>query len=91
MPRDILSEYGPDKPMHEKPRATGGGHMPVRDVMNYKPPTGPSNINDSCSPGLHGSNHGNSGTQGKHSGGGRESGRPGIGGDNHGHGTQRRG
>lgn len=65
MARDILSEYGPDSPMNQKPRATNGGQMPVRDVRNYQPPVGPSNINDSKSPGLHGTNLGNCGTQGK--------------------------
>lgn len=47
-------------------RATNGGKCEPKDVMGYKPPVGPSNINDSKSPGLHGNNHGNCGTQGKY-------------------------
>lgn len=66
MARDILSEYGPDSASNEKPRAEHGGCMYPRDVHNYQPPVGPSNVNDSKSPGLHGNNHGNSGTQGRH-------------------------
>lgn len=65
MPRDILSEYGPDSAMDQKPSATNGGCMPVRDVRNYSPPVGPKNIGDPKSPGLHGTNHGNVGTQGR--------------------------
>ncbi len=65
MPRDILSEYGPDSPANQKARASSGGQMPVRDVHNYQPPMGPSNIGDPKSPGLHGDNCGNCGTQQK--------------------------
>ena len=48
-------------------RAGCGGDMTgcTKDVNKYRPPVGPSNINDSKSPGLHGTNHGNSGTQGR--------------------------
>lgn len=63
MGKDILSMYGPDSPSNQRPRASGGGEMPVRDVHNYQPPKGPSNINDPKSPGLHGDNCGNCGTQ----------------------------
>lgn len=63
--RDILSDYGPDSPANQKPRATNGGKQEPRDVHNYSPPCGPSNVTDSKSPGLHGSNH-PCGTQGKH-------------------------
>lgn len=56
--RDILREYGPDSPMEQKPRATNGGYCEPKPI-NYKPPVGPSNINDAKSPGLHGTNHGN--------------------------------
>lgn len=64
MSKDILSEYGSDSPQPQKPRSGGGGHMPVKEIP-YSPPVGPSNINDPKSPGLHGSNHGNCGSQGK--------------------------
>jgi hypothetical protein len=67
MPRDILSEYGKDSGAGPVPRARNGGDMPVRDVMNYSPPMGPTNINDAKSPGLHGHNCGNAGTQGSSS------------------------
>src|SRR5262245_56497509 len=60
MPRDILSEYGPESSQPQKPRATSGGVMSTRDVNNYRPPQGPTNINDPKGPGLHGDNHGNS-------------------------------
>ncbi len=64
--KDILSGFGPDSRMPMAPRATNGGVMPVRDVKNYQPPVGPTSINDPKSPGLHGSNMGNCGTQGRH-------------------------
>ena len=66
MPRDILSEYGPESASNQKPRASSGGCMEPRDVRNYQPPKGPSNIGDPKSPGLHGTNHGSCGTQGKY-------------------------
>lgn len=62
MARDILSEFGPDSPSDQKARATNGGQMPVKPIP-YSPPVGPSNINDPQTPGLHGTNHGNCGTQ----------------------------
>lgn len=64
--KDILNMFGPNSPASQSPRATNGGQCVPSDVMNYKPPTGPSNINDSKSPGLHGTNHGNAAGQGKH-------------------------
>lgn len=63
---DILSEYGNDSAAPQAARATNGGKQEPKDVHRYSPPVGPSNINDSKSPGLHGSNHGNNGTQGRH-------------------------
>ena len=63
MARDILSEYGNDSSSPQAPRASGGGAQTPRDVHNYKPPVGPSNINDPKRPGLNGTNHGNCGTQ----------------------------
>ncbi len=65
MSKDILSMYGPDSPANQSPRATNGGQMEVKSI-SYSAPKGPSNINDSKSPGLHGSNHGCCGTQGRH-------------------------
>ena len=65
MARDILNEYGPDSPANQMPRATSGGVMSAKPI-NYKPPVGPKNINDSKSPGLHGDNCGCCGTQGKY-------------------------
>jgi len=65
---DILRQYGRDT---SQPQASGvscGGVLPgeTKDVNNYKPPVGPKGIGDSKSPGLHGTNHGNAGTQGRH-------------------------
>jgi hypothetical protein len=91
MPRDILSEYGPDRPSHEKARASSGGVKEARDVMGYQPPQGPTNIGDAKSPGLHGDNYGNCGTQGPEARHPRESGSPGLHGSNKGMGTNRRG
>jgi hypothetical protein len=65
MADDILSEYGRDSGAAQAPRATNGGKMPVSSIP-YSPPKGPSNINDPQSPGLHGSNHGCYGSQGRH-------------------------
>ena len=62
--RDILSEFGPDSAMDQKPRATNGGQCEPKPIP-YSPPVGPKGIMDPKSPGLHGSNHGNNGTQGK--------------------------
>lgn len=66
MPRDILSEYGKDSGAGNKPNATCGGVTSARDVRNYQAPQGPTSINDPKTPGLHGDNHGNTGTQGRH-------------------------
>lgn len=66
MARDILSMYGRDTPQPQQPVASNGGRCDPKDVMNYKPPVGPKTINDPKSPGLHGTNHGCCGTQGKH-------------------------
>jgi len=91
MARDILSEYGPSAHKPQAARASGGGAQTARDVHNYSPPKGPSNIGDSKSPGLHGTNHGVCGTQGTHGTKGSESGSPGLHGSNHGMGTNRKG
>jgi hypothetical protein len=58
MARDILSEYGQEAHKPQAPRAGSGGITRARDVMNYSPPQGPTNIHDPASPGLHGGNHG---------------------------------
>ncbi len=63
MAKDILSEFGPEASSGD--RASNGGEMMPKPIP-YSPPTGPSNINDSQTPGLHGTNHGCCGTQGKH-------------------------
>lgn len=65
MSKDILSEFGKDSSQPQAARSTDGGKITPKP-MPYSPPQGPSNINDGRSPGLHGTNHGNSGTQGRH-------------------------
>lgn len=62
--KDILSEFGGES-MENASRASGGGGQTTRDVNNYKPPVGPTNINDGRSVGLHGTVR-DCGTQGKH-------------------------
>lgn len=92
MGRDILSEFGRDSGAGNKPRATSGGVTSARDVMGYSPPKGPTNIMDPKSPGLHGHNCGNSGTQGaRGTSTDGSSGSPGLHGNNRGMGTNRRG
>lgn len=91
MPRDILSEYGNDSGAGNAPRAKSGGVKSARDVMGYSPPQGPSNIGDAKSPGLHGDNCGNCGSQGSYESPPGESGSPGLHGNNRGMGTNRRG
>lgn len=56
---------GPDTPKPQAPRATNGGKMPVK-TLTERPPVGPKGISDPKTPGLHGANHGNCGTQGRH-------------------------
>jgi len=89
MPRDILSEYGPEHHSPKPARAESGGCTSARDVRAYQPPKGPTNINDPKGPGLHGDNYGNAGTQGKTSISCGESGSPGLHGQSKGHGTNR--
>lgn len=64
MEKDILRMYGPDTNKPMAPRARRGGEMEVKPIP-YSPPKGPTNIGDPKSPGLHGMNHGNCGTQRK--------------------------
>lgn len=64
MARDILSDYGRDSGAPEKPRATEGGCCHPTPI-DYSPPKGPKGQMQE-GPGLHGTNHGTCGTQGKH-------------------------
>ena len=64
MSRDILSEYGPESDINQKPRATNGGEMGVKPIP-YSPPKGPTGQMRE-GPGLGGTNHGCCGTQGRH-------------------------
>lgn len=70
MARDILSGFGPDytspKESTGSSGLTSGGGKPEVKSLPYSAPVGPSNINDSKSPGLHGDNCGPCGTQGRH-------------------------
>lgn len=80
MARDILGEYGPERSMGSRGSNQG---RDKRDVMNYSPPKGPTNINDAKSPGLHGDNEGTLGEQNDSAHGyerHQSSGGPGIGG-----------
>lgn len=65
MSRDILNGFGPNSPSPQASVATNGGKMMPKDIP-YSPPVGPKGIGDAKSPGLHGTNHGNSCGQGKH-------------------------
>lgn len=62
MARDILEERGETD---DAPETSTGGQQQPKD-MPYSPPQGPVGINDPKTSGIHGSNHGNCGTQGKH-------------------------
>lgn len=69
MPRDILSEFGPESPSSNvgtgsSGLTSGGGKPGMKDVMNYKSPQGPSSIGNK-GVGLGGDNH-DCGSQGKH-------------------------
>lgn len=59
---EILSSYGKSTSQKQAPKATSGGVTQAK-TLPYSPPKGPTNINDPKSPGLHGTNHGNCGTQ----------------------------
>jgi hypothetical protein len=43
---------------------TQGGGKPIVKDLETKQPVGPKGINDPKEPGIHGTNHGNNGTQG---------------------------
>lgn len=62
MAKDTLSNYGPES----KPggnRATCGGCTEAKPLP-YSPPVGPTSQTQQ-GPGIHGTNHGQAGTQGK--------------------------
>lgn len=61
---DILSNYGNDSSTPQAGRATKGGVTEAKPLP-YSPPQGPKGIGDPKTPGIHGSNHGSCGTQGK--------------------------
>ena len=61
---DILSEYGRDSSQPQKAGATSGGVKSAKELP-YSPPVGPSGQMNQ-GPGIHGTNHGCCGTQGKH-------------------------
>jgi hypothetical protein len=63
MGRDILSEFGPNRRIKAGGPEDGGDMTKEqRDVLNYKPPSGPIGIGN-ASVGLGGSNCGNRGSQ----------------------------
>lgn len=64
MSKDILDMYGSDTKQPQAGRASCGGCEEAKELP-YDPPKGPTGQMQR-SPGLHGSNHGNAGTQGKH-------------------------
>ena len=82
MARDILSEFGPDMSGSRSVdnRASNGGQRPVRDVMNYSPPTG--RAGSTAGPGLGGDSADKAEQFG--CGCGSSSGSPGLHGTNHG-------
>jgi hypothetical protein len=64
MARDILGEFGPESAQPQRPSASSGGVKETKPI-EYHPPVGPSNINDPKTSGIHGTNLGSCGTQGK--------------------------
>lgn len=91
MARDILSEYGPDYNAPQAARASSGGIISAKPLP-YSAPQGPTNIGDAKSPGLHGDNCGNAGSQGYYGPIDKQtSGSPGLHGSNRGMGTNRKG
>lgn len=45
---------------------THDGGKPVEKELPYSPPQGPKGIDDPKEPGIHGTNHGPCGSQGRH-------------------------
>jgi len=64
MSKDILDMCGGNSVPSQPGQATSGGIKEAKPLP-YSPPVGPKGINDAKSPGLHGTNHGVCGTQGK--------------------------
>ncbi len=63
MARDILGGFGPNTPKPQASRMSGSGQVECKPLP-YDPPKGPTpHMQESV--GLHGTNHGNCGTQGK--------------------------
>lgn len=60
---DFFKDFSPSS-APEKARAKEGGECECKELP-YSPPKGPT-PHMQQSPGLHGTNHGNAGTQGKH-------------------------
>jgi hypothetical protein len=88
MARDILGDYGPESKSGS--RASNGGQVPVRDVRNYAPPQGPTDMMRK-GPGLGGTNLGNCGTQCRSAPGPKTSGMPRSDNNMGNRGTQRKG
>lgn len=65
MAKDILDMYGPNSAESQAARPTNGGQMTPKPIP-YSSPVGPKGISDAKSPGLHGENCGNCGTQGRY-------------------------
>lgn len=63
MMAEILDEYGPNSSQPQAGRATNGGQCDPKPLP-YSPPVGPSGQMQQ-GPGLHGTNHGVCGTQGR--------------------------
>lgn len=90
--KDILGMYGPNSSQPMAKRAKGGGDMPERDVMNYRPPSIPGwDPKGSVGPGIGGVNYGNCGTQGPKAIKPESGGMVGLGGEKLGMGTNRKG
>jgi hypothetical protein len=64
MADDILNDYGSDSGAGQSARATNGGQQQLKPIP-YSAPVGPSGQMQE-GVGLHGTNHGCCGTQGKH-------------------------
>jgi len=64
MGKDILDGFGKDSSSPQKPSATSGGVTEAKPLP-YSPPQGPTGLMKE-GPGLHGTNHGCYGSQGKH-------------------------
>lgn len=63
MDKDILSQFGSDSRQPQVARATNGGQQTPKPIP-YSTPKGPTSLMKE-GPGIHGTNHGTCGTQGK--------------------------